>query len=30
MRDAENLVEIAIDGVGTLANRFDQAVPAAA
>ena len=24
MRDAENLVEIAIDGVGTLANRFDQ------
>jgi 2-keto-4-pentenoate hydratase/2-oxohepta-3-ene-1,7-dioic acid hydratase in catechol pathway len=28
MRDAENLVEIVIDGVGTLANRFDQ--PAAA
>ena len=30
MRDAENLVEIVIDGVGALANRFDQAVPAAA
>lgn len=30
MRDAENLVEIVIDGVGTLTNRFDQTVPAAA
>jgi 2-keto-4-pentenoate hydratase/2-oxohepta-3-ene-1,7-dioic acid hydratase in catechol pathway len=28
MRDPENLVEIVIDGVGTLSNRFDQA-PAA-
>jgi 2-dehydropantoate 2-reductase len=24
MRDAENVIEIAIDGVGTLRNRFDQ------
>jgi 2-keto-4-pentenoate hydratase/2-oxohepta-3-ene-1,7-dioic acid hydratase in catechol pathway len=26
MRDAKNVVEIVIDGVGTLTNAFDQAV----
>lgn len=29
MREAENLIEIVIDGVGTLVNRFDQVVPGA-
>jgi 2-keto-4-pentenoate hydratase/2-oxohepta-3-ene-1,7-dioic acid hydratase in catechol pathway len=29
MRDPENLVEVVIDGVGTLSNRFDQAAAAA-
>jgi 2-dehydropantoate 2-reductase len=27
MRDANNVIEIAIDGVGTLSNRFDQELP---
>jgi ketopantoate reductase/2-keto-4-pentenoate hydratase/2-oxohepta-3-ene-1,7-dioic acid hydratase in catechol pathway len=27
MPDAENLMEIVIDGIGTLTNRFDQMVP---
>ncbi len=29
MRDPENLVEVVIDGVGTLGNRFDQAAAGA-
>jgi 2-dehydropantoate 2-reductase len=27
MKDASNVIEIAIEGVGTLSNRFDQEVP---
>jgi ketopantoate reductase/2-keto-4-pentenoate hydratase/2-oxohepta-3-ene-1,7-dioic acid hydratase in catechol pathway len=27
MRDASNVIEIVIDGVGTLSNRFDQELP---
>lgn len=27
MREANNLIEVAIDGIGTLSNRFDQVLP---
>src|SRR5207253_6145960 len=27
MKDASNVIEIAIEGVGTLSNRFDQELP---